>query len=267
MTGATFTSEPNAVRGEVSTGRVFLRTCSAEWTRLWSVRSTWWFLVAATVVMVGLGTALGFEAAADPVELHGEPAWTTAQYIAMPAQFALLGLALTAVTSDYATGGIVPVLQWTPRRAVFFAARTLVTVAAATSLGVLLAAASGVLAFATAGSAFTLQPNDGLDMAATVGFVVAAGTMIAVGLGFMLRNTAGTLIGVFLLIVVLPLLLPLFGDGMSTLAQVLPGSGAIFLLFGDLPGMTKQSSVITLLAWAAGTLLVGWSRLMRDDAQ
>ena len=108
-----------------------------------------------------------------------------------------------------------------------------------------------VLAFATAGSAFTLQPSDGLEMAATVGFVIAAGTIIAVGLGFMLRNTAGTLIGVFLLILVLPLLLPLFGDWMSTLAQALPGSGAIFLLFGDLPGMTKQSSVITLLAWAA----------------
>lgn len=267
MTGTTITPERNAVRGEVSNARVFLRTCSAEWTRLWSVRSSWWFLTAATVVMVGLGTALGFEAAADPVELHGEPAWTTAQYIAMPAQFALLGLALTAVTSDYSTGGIVPVLQWTPRHPVLFAARTLVTVAAATSLGVLLATVSAVAAFTTGGPAFTLRANDGLDMAATVGFVFAAGTIIAVGLGFLFRNTAGTLIGVFLLILVLPLLLPLFGDWMSTVAEALPGSGAIFLLFGDLPGMTKQSSVITLLAWAAGAVLVGWLRLLRDDAQ
>lgn len=267
MTGTPITSERNAVRSDVSTGRVFLRTCSAEWTRLWSVKSTWLFLATATVVMVGLGTALGFEAAADPVELHEEPAWTTAQYIAMPAQFALLGLALTAVTSDYSTGGIVPVLQWTPRRTVLFAGRAIVTVATSTSLGVLLAGASAIAAFTTAGGAFTLQPNDGLDMAATVGFVLAAGTIIAVGLGFLLRNTAGTLIGVFLLILVLPLLLPLFGEWMSTLAQALPGSGAIFLLFGDLPGMTKQSSVTTLLAWAAGALLVGWLRLRRDDAQ
>jgi hypothetical protein len=30
----------------------------------------------------------------------------------MPVQFALLALTLTAVTSDYATGGIIPALQW-----------------------------------------------------------------------------------------------------------------------------------------------------------
>ena len=70
--------------------RVLARTCAAEWTRLWTVRATWWFLAAAAVVMVGLGTLAGFEAAADPVELAGEPAWATAQFTAMPAQFALL---------------------------------------------------------------------------------------------------------------------------------------------------------------------------------
>jgi ABC-2 type transport system permease protein len=116
------TSDTHGAVDDVPTGRVSARTCAAEWTRLWTVKATWWFLVAATVVLVGLGIALGFEAAADPVRLQGEPAWQTAQYIAMPAQFALLAFALTAVTSDYATGRIVPTLQWTPRRTVLFLA-------------------------------------------------------------------------------------------------------------------------------------------------
>jgi hypothetical protein len=255
-----------AVRDHVSTGRIFVRTCAAEWTRLWTVKSTWWFLAAATVVMVGLGTALGFESAADPTELHGEPAWTTARFIAMPAQFALLGLALTAVTSDYATGGIVPVLQWTPRRTVLFVARTIVTVSTAAGLGVVLAAASALAAFTTAGSALTLRLDDGLDMLATVAFVFAAGTVLAVGLGFLLRNTAGALVAAFLVMLVLPLLLRVFGEWMSAFAELLPGSGAIFLLSRELPGMTTASSVVVMLAWAVGALLLGWLRLMRHDA-
>lgn len=270
MTGTAITADSDGARDNVSTGRIFARTCAAEWTRLWTVKSTWWFLATATVVMLGLGTALGFEAAADPPELHGEPAWTTARYLAMPAQFALLALAVTAVTSDYATGGIVPVLQWTPRRTVLFVARTAVTVGTATGLGLLLAAASALAVFTTAGSAVTLPLHDGLNMLATVAFVFAAGVAFAAGLGFLLRNTAGALVATFLVMLILPLLLPVLSDWTSALAQILPGSGLIFLLFqqttGILSAMTTPSSVVVMLAWAVGALLLGWLRLLRADA-
>ncbi len=56
-----------AVRGgdDVSTARLFARTCAAEWTRLWTVRTTWWFLLAAAVVLVGLGIVAGVQSAED----------------------------------------------------------------------------------------------------------------------------------------------------------------------------------------------------------
>ena len=41
----------------------------------------------------------------------------------MLGQFALLVLALLAVTQEYASGAIGPTLQWTPRRGVLLAAR------------------------------------------------------------------------------------------------------------------------------------------------
>lgn len=249
-----------------STGQVFLRTCAAEWTRLWSVRSTWWFLLAATVVMLGLGTLLGFESAADPSEVQGEPAWLTAQYIVMPAQFALLALVLMAVTADYATGGIVPALQWTPRRTTLVVARVLVTVAVATAIGLVLAVGAALLAHTTASGALTLRAEDGLDMVGTVAFVLATGTLMAAGLGFLLRNTAAVLIAAFLLMLVLPALLPNFGDWLAEVAQRLPGSGALHLLFGDLPGMTTTSAIVVLLAWSLGAVVLGWLRMVRDDA-
>ncbi|MGS2619867.1 hypothetical protein ACVCAH_36125 [Micromonospora sp. LZ34] len=131
----------------------------------------------------------------------------------------------------------------------------------------LLGLASALAAFAAARPGLSLPLVDGLGVLATVAFVFAAGTALAVGLGFLLRNTAGALVAVFLLMLVLPLLLPQFGyRWMSALADVLPGSGAAFLLLGEVPGMTTASSSAVLLGWAAGVLLLGWLRLMRDDA-
>ncbi|MGN9809252.1 hypothetical protein ACTMSW_07825 [Micromonospora sp. BQ11] len=267
MTALTTTPAPHDVTGDVSTGRAFARTCAAEWTRLWTVKTTWWFLAAAAVVMVGLGAVAGLDAAADPVPPQGDPAWLVSRISAMPAQFALLALALIAVTSDYATGGIVPALQWTPRRTVLFLARAVVTATVTTSVGALLGFASALTAFVAARPGLSLPADEGAEVLGTVAFVFAAGTVLAVGLGFLLRNTAGGLVSVFLLMLVLPVLLPQFGyEWMSELARILPGTGAAFLLLGEVPRMTTTSSVTVLLSWAAGGLLLGWLRLMRDDA-
>ncbi|MGY1710283.1 hypothetical protein ACI8AC_12315 [Geodermatophilus sp. SYSU D00758] len=253
----------------VPTLRVLARTGAAEWTRLCTVRATWWLLLAAAVVWTGIGTLAGLESAGDTPQ--GDPAWVVASVATMPAQFLLLVLALTAVTGDHATGGIVPTLQWTPRRTVLFTARTLVPVAVTTGLGVLLALASAVAAWTTArtaaGPVLGLPAGEGAEVLATVALVLAAGSALAVGLGFLLRSTAGALVAVVLLMLVLPLFLPQFPfDWTAALAEVLPGSGAAFLLLGEVPGMTQASAVGVLLAWAGGALLLGWLRLVRDDA-
>ncbi|WP_116450903.1 hypothetical protein [Blastococcus litoris] len=248
-------------------GRAFARTLAAEWTRLWTVRTSWWFLAAAAVALVGIGAIAGFDAASDPTPPEGDPAWGVVSIAAMPGQFALLGLVVSAVTADYATGGIVPALQWTPRRGLLFAARTLVAVATATCAGVLLALVSAVVAFAAASPHVTLPLDEGLEVLGTVALVFACGTALAAGLGFVLRNTAGALVSVFLLMLVLPILLPQFGYSWTdAVAHVLPGSGAAFLLLGEVPGMTEGSSVAVLLGWAVGALVLGGWRLLRTDA-
>ncbi|MFC0506573.1 hypothetical protein [Micromonospora costi] len=254
------------VTPDAPTARVFARTCAAEWTRLWTVKATWWFAAAAAAATVGIGSLAGLDTAGNPGP-SGDPAWAISSISAMPAQFALLALVLTAVTSDYATGGIVPTLQWTPRRGLLFLARAVVTAGSATCLGVLLGLASALAAYVAARPRLSLPADDGLRVLGTVALVVAAGTVLAVGLGFLLRNTAGGLVAAFLLMLVLPLLLPQFGYAwLDALAHVLPGTGAAFLLLGKVPGMTTTSSVLVLLTWAAGVLLLGWLRLVRDDA-
>lgn len=252
-----------------TTARVLARTCRAEWTRLWTVRTTWWFAAAATVAMVGLGLVAGNDAAGNPDPPYGEPAWVAPAIASLPTQFALLGLALVAVTSEYATSGIVPTLQWTPRRSTLFAARVLVVVATATGLGALLAVASGIAAHAMAADILVLPLDEGLSVVGTSAFVFAAGCALAVGLGFVLRSTAGALVAVFLLILLLPLLLPQFGyRWLTAVAEVLPGTSAVFLLTGEsgVESITRMSAVVTMTVWAVGALALGWLRLVRDDA-
>lgn len=249
--------------------QVFARTCSAEWLRLWTVKATWWFLAVAASIMVALGAVAGLDAGGDSPPPPDATAWTAAHFTVLPALFLFLALVLTAVTSDYATGGIIPTLQWTPRRTILFLARTLVTVGTATVLATLLALASALAAFTGAHPALDLPLREGIDTLATIAFVFATSTALAAGLGFVLRNTAGGLVAVFLLILLLPLVLPQFGyHWLTTIADLLPGSRAVFLLNGEPTdrGFTQTSSVIVMLAWSAATLLLGHLRLLHDDA-
>ena len=114
-----------------------------------------------------------------------------------------------------------------------------------------------------------LPLDEGIDVVGTAGIVFGAGSALAAGLGFALRSTAGALIAVFLLVLLLPLALPQFPyEWMLDLATVLPGTGAISLLTGESIGddMTRTCAIVTMAAWAAGALVLGWLRLARDDA-
>lgn len=67
---------------EISSGRLFARTCAAEWTRLWTVKATWWFVAAAGVTMVGLGTVAGFDAGGEPAPAQRDSAWVASAFTA-----------------------------------------------------------------------------------------------------------------------------------------------------------------------------------------
>jgi hypothetical protein len=256
-----------AVRtAEPGTARLLARTVAAEWTRLWSVRTTWWCILAAAATIVGIGATAAFDVAGEPVPVDERlPGEMAGHFGMLPGQFALLLLVLLAVTPEYATRSIGTTLQWTPRRGVLFVARVAVPVVVATVVGVLLTLLTDLAAWAIAGPVLELSVADLAESLGKVAFVLAAGALLAVGAGFFLRSTAGALATVFLLLLVLPLMLPAFGvQWMVDLARLLPGSGTAYLLLEE-PEMTTASSVAVLTAWAGGALVAGgWSLLRRD---
>jgi len=253
-----------AVRvAEPGTATVFARAASAEWLRLRTVRTTWWCLLAATVTVVGIGVIMAFDA--ENVTASGElpPATSAGEFGVLLGQFALLALALLAVTQENASGAIAPTLQWTPRRRVLLAARVTVPVVVATVAGVLLALVVDVAAWLIAD--LTLAPADVTDSLSRIAAVLVAGGVLAVGVGLLLRSTAGALATVFLLQLVLPFLLPAFGvQWMADLGELLPGSGAIWTLLGE-PDMTAGEATALLVSWSGVAAAAGgWSLLRRD---
>jgi ABC-2 type transport system permease protein len=255
-----------AVRtAEPGTGTVFARAAAAEWVRLRTVRTTWWCLLAATVMIVGIGSIAVLDDAEGPVAPGVSlPATFGGEYGVMLGQFALLVLVLLAVTQEYASGVIGPSLQWTPRRGVLLAARVTVPVAVATIAGLVLALVTDVVALLLSPE-LTLSVADAADSLGRIAAMLVAGGVLSVGAGLLLRSTAGALATVFLLQLLLPFLLPGLGvPWMADLGELLPGSAAIWTLLGE-PEMSATQATAELVGWSGAALFAGgWSLLRRD---
>lgn len=253
----------------MSPALTLVRAGRAEWSRIWTVRSSWVFALALLVVVLGFGAVIGNDAASDPAGVTpGSTAWDGIRFTGMFALFGLVAMAVVVATGDHATGGIVPTLQWTPRRGVLLAARTAVVAGTTTLLGLLCMAAGAVVVW-TFVPHLGLPVADGLALVGEMGVVLACGTLLAVGLGLATRSTAASLVLAIALLLVGPLLLAqLPYDWTLTVATHLPGSGALFLIFGEGPSddMTTTSARLTMAAWSLAALAAGGWRLLATDA-
>ena len=274
------------------TATILARTCRAEWSRMRSLRSTWILAAATTVAVVGLGALIGIDTAnsASPPPPDAT-AWDRARFTAMFPLFGVLALAVSrtghaepapgwgplggarprggrAPPPDHTTGGIVPTLQWTPRRGVLLTARSTVIAAVTTVLGVVLVGAAGVVVGSLVPTV-GLPLREGAESLGGLGFLFVTGALIAIGLGLAIRSAAGALVTVIALILVLPLVLGNLPQQWAMgLAALMPGSNAIFLISGEglSDDLTLTSARTTMAVWAVAAITsAGW-RLLRTDA-
>lgn len=251
------------------TATILARTCRAEWSRMRSLRSTWILAAATAIAVVGLGVLIGVDTAGSATPPPPDAtAWEGARVTAMFALFGVLALAVLASTADHATGAIVPTLQWTPRRGVLLTARSAVIAAVTTVLGVVLVGiASVVVRWLVPEVGLPLR--QGMDSLGGLAFLFGAGALIAVGIGLALRSTAGALVTLIALVLVLPLVLGNLPQQWAVdLAALLPGSNVIFLISGEglSPDMTVASARTIMAFWAGAAVAAGGWRLLRTDA-
>jgi ABC-2 type transport system permease protein len=225
----------------------------SEWTKLRSVRSTWW-CTALYLLFVG-GT--GWLAAAST---HTAPRSDVALGVALTGfgvgQLVVLVLGVLAVTTEFSSGTALVSLTVAPRRTQLLLAKTLVVTAYCALL-------TAVLTVVCAAAAFTLTEVPG-GMALTapevlrpMGLQILHGGLVAVlavALGTVLRSTAGAVGVGTALVFVLPPVLALWGKELAMRAsQALPA-----LRVGEDPFAAVFTTWPVSLAIVAGWAVVAW---------
>jgi hypothetical protein len=205
--------EATAARVRPSGGRVTLaHVLRSEWTKLWSLRSTRWSLLASFIAMAGLGPLVAAVQMSrwnhlGPHDRATYDAINTAVGGYHLAQLAVGVLGVLVITGEYSTGMIRSSLMAVPRRLPVLWAKIIVF--AAVTFGLMLIA-SFISFFAV--QAIVTQHHvqhaigDPGALRTVIGaalFLTVLGVM-CVGLGGILRNTAGGIATFVGLLFVLP---------------------------------------------------------------
>jgi ABC-2 type transport system permease protein len=210
----TSTQLPAAASSRVlpaSAGRAnFTGAFRSEFTKIRSVRSTYWTLLALAVVTIGFGALASWGVATHG---HAGPGFDPTQqslsglYIS---QLIMGVLGVLVITSEYSTGMIRTTLSTMPHRGTVIAAKAVVFTVVAFVTGLVASFASFFLGQALMSShhiSTTIgQPH---VLRAVIGgalFLTACG-LLAFGIGLLLRHTAGAISTVVALLFVLSLLI------------------------------------------------------------
>ncbi|WP_052436616.1 ABC transporter permease [Georgenia sp. SUBG003] len=257
----------------------FLGVMKGEWIKLLSLRSTWWTLGITVAVMTLLGLAqasslqyFAEDAAAAGATLYG------AEVVIGGYQFATVTIAVLGallMTGEYSTGMIRSTFAAVPARLPVLAAKALALVV----LTVAVSAASIVGGYLAARPALTdhdlvpsLSDSTTWQVFGGMAFFFMAAAFMALGLGAVLRHTAGTITAVLGLLLLLPGVLQFVQiDWVQDLVSVLPLPAAVsFLSLGDMLGSNELLSawegVAVVGAWAVAALVAGAVMLRRRDA-
>lgn len=267
MTAATTTPAVRSPRHARLSGAI-----AAEWTKAWSVRSTWYCLFAGVVLAVIQAASLSASFAngqTGELGIGGDllPITLAAKFGLQVAQIGLIALAMLAVTSEYATGSIVASLQWVPVRARFVAAKLAVVVPFAALAGVALAGVAMLTSAGMTGDRLHVDAGAVARELAALGAYTGLLGALTVAVGLLLRSAAGTLTVMLLLLLVLPGALAATSIRLvSIIAEHLPGSAASALLTGVPTSEDAVRAFVILAAWAAGAVVLATLRLQWRDA-
>jgi hypothetical protein len=260
-----------ASRGHVT----FPRVVRSEWTKLVSLRSTRWALLAAFALTIGIAAlACGVVAhhwphmqAHDRADFHPLEVNLAGVQIA---QLALGVLGVLAITGEYSTGMIRATMSAVPRRlpvlwakAVVFGAVTLALAVPAVLLAFVVG--ESILARRGIDVAFTHPGVPRVLLGAALYLTVVG--LFGLGLGAIVRNTAGGIATFAGIMFVLPPLMNVLPSSWNRAASpYLPlqaGQAVMALTRGD--QLAPWTGFAVLCAYAAAAFVVAAALLVKRD--
>ncbi|HEY7325715.1 MAG TPA: ABC transporter permease [Streptosporangiaceae bacterium] len=261
-----------------SAGRVsFAGAVRSEFTKIRSVRSTYWTLLAMFVVVVGFGALASWGRAS-----HGGAAGPFFD----PTQQSLAGLyigqliigvlGVLVISSEYSTGMIRTTLTTNPHRGVMIAAKAVVfgVVALVTSLITSFTAFFLGQALMSSHHISTTISSPGVLRAVIGGalFLTACG-LLGFGLGLLLRHSAGgigAMVGLLFVVTILVNFLP--QSWQKDIDKWIPAlaGGQLWMVKPQPPGSTPMfgpwPSFAVLCGWAALAIVAAVALFRRRDA-
>jgi ABC-2 type transport system permease protein len=258
--------------------RQFGAVVRAEWTKLWSVRSTLWSLLVTVAIIVGLGALFCVARVAradrlDPRELRNfDPTGFSLNGIFL-AQLAVGVLGVLVITSEYATGQIRATFGATPQRRLVLAAKVAVFMAVAFVVGLVACFTAFLIGQAVLSAKFHQAAlGDPGVLRAVVGGAVYLAVLgaLGIGLGTILRRTAGAIAALVGLLLILPILVNFLPSPWSTdINKYLPLQAGSTLFHTAARTNTELSLWVgfaVFCAYAVVSLAVGAALLARRDA-
>jgi ABC-type transport system involved in multi-copper enzyme maturation permease subunit len=234
----------------------------SEWTKIRSVRSTYWTLIALLVVSVGLGGLICAASAAHLRSHPGDKVGFDSTQVSLALLFFLGQLVITVlgamvITSEYSTGMIRTSLTVQPRRGVVYLAKALVFGGVALVVSFFTAFVAFFLGQAVLGSAgVAANLSQPYVLRAIIGsaLMVTMAAMLAYGLGGILRHTAAAITSAIGLLFVVPIIVNFLPDNWrQDVVRWLPTSA------GDVLTQTMGSPPQHLFsAWAQFAVTVVW---------
>ncbi|MEU1279190.1 ABC transporter permease [Streptomyces sp. NPDC005805] len=196
---------------------------ASEWTKIRSVRSTVWTLGVMILLMfgIGLGVAALVAAAGESAGMGEVSALGMGFFGVLPGSICVVTLGVLTIASEYGTGMIRTTLTACPSRARVLAAKAIVFFLLVFVITTVVAA---IVAGIQYGMVEAAEPTGDEWLRATVGvglFVAALG-LVSLGVGGMLRHSAGaitTMIGVILMPLVAALFM--FSETMADVQEFL----------------------------------------------
>jgi ABC-2 type transport system permease protein len=249
------------------------RVCRAEWTKLFSLRSTTLVFLAVAVIVTALAGAISWNA-----NRGGGVSQTVAEavgraYLGIDMISLVLGVfGILLITGEYSSGLIRATLAAVPRRVPVLLAKALVLFVAAVPLMLVVAVASFLAVLAFAAPDVRVWFADPGVLRATVGAAVAPVGLALLGLatGAILRHTAGAITVYVVALLVAPALLPsaLPESVRDDIVPYVPvaAAQATYAVGGHNPFLmlTPGRAALVLAAWVlvglAGGALVLWRR-------
>ncbi len=241
QTASTLDRPPSSERGPAG-GAVFPGVLLSEWTKLRSVRSTYWTLFAASAGMIAFSAIICAVFAGkyptmnakDRVEF--DPTSISLAGVSL-AQLAIGVLGVLIITSEYAGGAIRSTLVAVPQRRTVLAAKAAVFAVVTLVVSLIACLVSFFLGQALlSGRGIDAHLGDPGVLRVVVGAALYLGLvgLFALGIGTLVRHSAGAISALFGVLLVLPGLVLLLPSAWShAAAKYLPSNAGSAMAQSD----------------------------------